>query len=328
MLQTKWLGMLAVLFGISTVSAAPLVSVEGSASCPTPAQVEAAVAPFSETPRAGRKHYRLVVSNRPVGSASLRLYRLDGTLAFERVIHSDDCESLAEAFAIIVKAHFLSLGFELPQAQVPKQSGASIDSRNTQPTQEKRSSADLAPAAKAGAPHPAPSGPDRPAAPWRVALGMAAGGRLDGPERLTAAMARVELEALAEPLVLRVGLGVDMGATTSTEPRVRRQSSEALVSAGYRWGRDWWLEQYLGVGVAMARARATQVVDRGTVTSWTPVGSLGLRGGFTDPRWGAWLDLSALALVKRDRYLVDPVGNVGLGPRWQVRALVGVQFAW
>lgn len=337
MWQRGWRLVLAVLCCSSAALAAPRVRVEVKGECPSRKDVEAALARFTEVASAGEPHFRVVVREAAGGGASLELYRPDGGRAFERSIHSDDCASLAEAFALIVRAHFLELGLELPaeDASPPSSDVESLPSTGevAPPPEARPSTAKPADATLEGRPNDA--GRDRrgtraPAAAseWRPAVGVGLGARALVPDwRITPAL-HLELEGLYGAFAARAELSADLGAESSEPHPVWRQSSELLLSGGLHLGDRTWLDVRGGVGVALGWARANELADSSPAASWTPVGLLGLRGGYGPPSFVVWLEVGGTALVKRDRYVVDPFGDVGLGPRWYLQTLLGARFGW
>lgn len=318
-----------MLLCVSSASAAPPVVVEGSSDCPTPDQVRQELASFTRRPAQAQPPFRVVVTRLRPSVASLRLFEPDGALALERSIESTDCESLAAAFAIIVKTHFLELGLEL-------ESPAQGTTDETQPPATTAAVREEEPALRKKRPGVAaadvpPSRPASPRAPagLQVAVGVGAGARVDLPDPLAAAVARLELQGKSGPFVVRLEAAADLGAASSGSRPVRRQSSDFLVSSAVRWGEWPWLELRLGAGATYARVRAVELAGADTASTVAPAGLFAARGGFgTSSGWGGWLDVGALLLLKRDRYVIDPTGAVGFGPRWQGRAALGAQIPW
>ncbi|MEN9579448.1 MAG: hypothetical protein RJA70_2457, partial [Pseudomonadota bacterium] len=110
-LVLRLLGAVAATLFAQEVAAQPLLLAEGSSLCPAPVELQGLIDQWSVRPRVDRRETWIAEVDRPdAGTARLRLRTPQGQTLLERSIGSVDCAALAQAFAIILEAHFLDLG--------------------------------------------------------------------------------------------------------------------------------------------------------------------------------------------------------------------------
>ena len=291
----------------------PAVLVQGKgATCPTADSVQREIREFTVEPRNGELHFRLEISRSENGS-QLDLYEESGERQFTRTIESQDCEALARAFALILRAHFVDLGIV---ERTP--SGAPLEVKG-------RHTAQVKPAPVANGVSRAPERPWMPR--WGMLAGIGIGGSLDLPDTSRSLAAAAHVGALA-PDGLWLGLhlhGASRVRVGQAPDTVERWSAGIEAGVSYRLGRRWWLEPGASAGVVANRVQAVDA-DAEPRVSASPTVRATLRGGRAFHGLSWWLALGCRVVLDRDRYLIEPRGAIGLGPRASLTLLVGVDF--
>lgn len=308
-----------VLLGRAALAAdpEPLLRVEGNSECPRPDQVQREVSAWSVSSAArGTPSWRAALEQPPGRAASLQLYSPQGEAVLQRTIESDDCVALAKAFAIILEAHFLDLGLVEPR-EVPATEAEPM----AQPEAEPEPAAEPAQPASAEA---------TPTGPWlRASAGIGVDVALPEPGVTAAAQLQFGI-VLAETWALLLAGQAALPREQSGDAvnsRVRSQSqtlavllSKRVTSAGP------WLETYTGPSLRLSRVEAVDIDAAGELSA-RPAWQLGLALGLPlDREWSLRLDVVGNLLLQRDRYLIEPHGVVGQGPRTVLFAALGVDF--
>jgi hypothetical protein len=255
----------------------------------------------------------LVVQVRRGADASqVRLHRPDGARLLERAIRSDDCQALAEAFAVIIEAELGGLG----------------PSRGARPDQAAllQSVDPPAPAAAVGLSAP----PTAPRLRWSVGLG---GGFAVVPDPgLAAGFGELDVSLRARSwgrLALRAAAVLQSPATqvAPTESVEWLQASFRL-EAGFRLeARRLWVEPRGGVVLALDRVTATSLPDQPSQLRLHPGVAAGIALGLPLRSGLSLRAESTFCLFPlTDSYQVDPVGEVGRSPRLTFALGMGAQL--
>jgi hypothetical protein len=324
---------LALSWGPPNAVADPLVTIATTSDCPSSNQLDTEIGQWSlPSARQDGARWHAVVDHPNASTARLRLYAQDGALALQRTIQSDDCEALAKAFAIILETHFLDLGLVLPRPVAPAadEPPAPQPQLPSEPKPQSDSKPKTPPPAKA----PAKDQVVAPTSRLRLALGLGAQWALPEPGLTGAGRGLVGLSWRSEWCV-QLGLTAVLPQTqegVASNDRVDSQAFGAVLGLARRLRADTtgqptvWLEPHLGLGARFSRLTAEEVSGEKEV-SVRVLGELGLATGLQlGPNWSPRLDVVGHLLLDRDRYIIDPHGAVGRGPRAVLFATIGGEF--
>lgn len=308
----------------ASASAAPPVLVEGDAHCPERTAVQREIRQFTVQPAPDEPHFRLEIGQLPRG-ARADLFGPDGERLFSRRIESEDCEALARAFALILRAHFVDLGMVKNEP-----AGTATDHDG-----EAEAEAEALPAS----PPPPPTTRETPPSfasaespksdSWGFRVGAGVGIGHDVPEG-GPMLAGVVQAGTVTAGGLWLGLHV-WGASPvrvgSPPDRVQRWPFGLELGASGRFFQTWFFEPGVSAGVQLTRVRAVDI-DGGARLSPVPVARAALRGGLVFSSVCPWLELSGRLLLDRDRYVVRPRRPIGLGPRATLLLVLGADMSW
>jgi len=289
------------------VLAQPKMEVHGESTCPTPEQMEPRMSDWADLVPSGDS-WRVEIGRRQ-GTPEVSLRNPAGARVLRRSIDSDDCEALAGAFAAIVQAYLIDLGVvstgekEL-EPETPALRDEPIGARPKEPVPRPKRAWVLSSGAAGGPMVSWPGGPTTGAGQLRSSIGPALGLWRMG-------------------VVAGAALPADHEATSS---RVERMQMWAQAEVGLRMGNVWWTQPGFSAGIVRSRVRAVDI--RGETQGHTTgalglciVGGLRLGGG-----WSLTGELSQRILWVRNRYIIEPDGAVGYGPRGVGQILVGAQL--
>lgn len=315
---------LGLLWNPPVATADLLVTIETTSTCPSRSELNDEISQWSLPSATGSEaRWRATLDHPRTGTARLRLYAQDGALALERSIRSDDCAALAKAFAIILETHFLDLGLVLPRK---------VDlAADETPAPELETAPKSDPKPLPEQPTQAP--PQHAAASnsqLRTALGIGAQWALPEPG-LTAAVRGLVGISWRNEWTLQLGLSAALPQSQDgigSNDRVDSQAVTATLGLARRVRVDptVWLEPHFGVGSRISRLEATQIAGENEFSARV-LGELGLATGLQlGPNWSPRLDVVGELLLDRDRYIIEPHGAVGQGPRVVFFATLGVEF--
>jgi len=309
--------------------------IEVRGACPSAAAMRRALASTITLPDArDARSWVVQVAAEPTASGSaarLALIAPDGTTSLERHIESADCEALADAFALVVYAHFLDLRVLPPDTPPPPAASRPPEQAPRQPP-------------RAGAARPrrqadrgtALAAPDRAAGagagttpPSRATVAVAGGAELGVDPVLLAAIGAVAIEVAPGvwPIAVRAR-GVLSGATDQSEAasgdriELSRIGVTLELSRRLALGPAVWIEPRAGGGAIVTRVTALDVEGQPSLTRVHPAVTLAttLAIRLAGPLWlGA--ELHAAVLPLGDRYVIDPIGEVGRSPLLLASAL-------
>lgn len=297
----------------------PLLNVEGHSECPRPDQVQREASAWSVSNAArGGPSWRAVLEQRSAGSASLQLFSPEGEEVLQRTIDSADCDALAKAFAIILEAHFLDLGLVEPREVSP---AAPEPAAKPEPEPEPEPEPD---------PEPPPVAAEATPGPW-LRAGVGLGIDVALPEPGVTAAAQLQLGVLLADnwAVLLAGQAAlpreQSGATINSRVRSQSQTLALLLSKRIPTAGPW-LEAHTGPGLRLSRVEAVDIDAAGELSA-RPAWQLGLALGLpVSSKWSLRLDVVGNLVLQRDRYLIEPHGVVGHGPRTVLFAALGADF--
>lgn len=359
-MRARWLlhccgAVLAGVFEVQGAAASPTFEVSSDGTCPTHEAVVAALHArgFFDTSTDEVGPFTLAVHSQPAG-ASLCLRAQAERCLLERSFTSQDCEALAEAIAVVVEGYFVEVDRgNRSRTWVAQDTGRSrtpiaSDSRDvgargvTRGGDLGRVETAPAPDAQAGAtPATLPTHltPPRPAADSRGLSSTAHGYLLAG---IGTAISLPEIAAspVAElgggvgfkgvPLVLDLLLNSGASQESGKPPdRVSRWASQGMMRTGVRCGHTLGLVPWIGLGLSIARLREPDLPTPKTKTTSSILVGTGveLRWPILSALFGR-AGLGCALLATRDRYRVQPDGEIGVGPRLTCLATIGLGAAF
>jgi hypothetical protein len=321
--------------------AAPHVSLQASGSCPSTGELSRAL--LERGMVLDTEGPYVVVAETTDTGANLSLGSMSGEAILVRSFQSQDCGAMAAAMAVVVEAYFVEV-----VRQEAVRSRAAFDAASVPAEAPAAVLASPPPSAKKPAltPHqPKPLVAEPEASPkvqrdegrkvdGRAFVGFGATAALPGV--FVAPM--VELGVGVEPRRLGVSFELTLASqlprTQGREPdRVRVWSSYALSRVGFPLGTRPRFRPWGAVGLLMSQARASDVPDSSSQTSWSGLVGGGLETGFTISQgWRGRLELGWVVLLTRDHYRIEPEGEVDAGPRSFLTATLGLEkdgiFGW
>jgi len=313
-------------------SAEPLAALELTGNCPSEGELATALA-ARRLPE-GAREFKVVLTEF-AGGADVTLVRLPGEPVLERRVQSGDCRALADAAAVIVEAYFVELAASAPpsgpiapgnEPSVPGAATAAATQPTAAPSTPPSTSptpANATPVATTATPRPPEATASTPSGP-RVDVTLAGGAELY-PEHGSIAAAG----QLAAGLWLTSALELEahgMLTTTTTSGsapnRVSRTERRIALRANGWLGGTPQLAPFGGFGAAFTSVEALDVPAATAEVAWSPV----LEGGFLLRQpVGSGLalggELGCHVLLTQERYLVEPDGEIGKGPRFACAAL-------
>ncbi len=312
------------------------VSVEGQ--CPDATTLGEPIAQFTRTPEDDQAAYTLQVHSSEEGRIQVVLLSPRGELEFDRTLQSRDCVAVAEAVAIILRAHFVELGMHLPEPAVGRGDSPAEDDKSavedgstSRPPVAQPEAPPPAPPAPARAPGTSPQGPEGAAVTeadstrWELGAGM--GALLELPEITPTPSLRLEVGRVVARRTLRASFVGALPTRRGDSPAdVSRLPLSVAVNLGWRFGTGWLLEPHAGVGAQLALVEGVSVGNPSLTASWSPTLCAGARVEWPTAPLTPWVDVGGITLLRRDRYVVDPLGAVGLGPRAYLGVSVGASL--
>lgn len=339
--------------------ASPTFAVSSDGTCPTQEAVVAALHArgFSGATRAEVRTFTLAVHSQPAG-ASLCLRAQAESCLLERSFASQDCEALAEAIAVVVEGYFVQVERgdgqhnwvtqDAEHSRTPLASDSTDDAAGGVARGGELGRVEQTPA------RDAPTGATPPISPIaKKELAKAAfstntasaaapdPSTIHGYSLLAGIGTTVTLPELAASPVAELGGGIgfkrvplvfDLLLSTSASQesgkppdRVTRWPSQGLIRIGVPWGHTLGLLPWLGIGLSIARLREPDLpVPKTKTTSSLLVGTgVELRWVVTNALFGR-AGLGCALLATRDRYRVQPDGEIGVGPRTTCSATIGL----
>ncbi len=343
--------------------ATPVFSVLAQGSCPSKAELAAALATKADNPTGPKdpSQFSVVTRSEPSG-AVLFLIRGDGEQVLERHFASSDCRALADAMAVVIEAYFVEVGVlqrRRERERAREEGERESEGRSAAPVRaepanltEPSSSAGAAilvdRTSNAGA-IPAP----KPAKemPTRATTGLLVKGRvilIPGPPPEYSARAFVGLgpalalpqpsmapevelgggiEAATLPLSAELALTTSWGTFGTRPDRVWRWANHGLLRIGVPWGRRLRYRPWVGLGVMVARAQGQDLPDNPLRTTAAPLAAAGFETAWPMARgWFARLNVGCVLVTIREVYRVEPEGEIGRGPRVACTSTLGI--AW
>jgi hypothetical protein len=295
------------------------IAVDVSGACPAPSVLERALSnALDVTASAG---WALSVW-REGGTTHLTLRAPDGAVAQRRAIIDSDCQAVARATALIVRRHLS--GLELPANR--------RDADGTPPATG-RSDDDGAAAGSASDPNDRSEStePSERRFPLSTSLALSGGIALAFEPSAAAGALQLGLSVRTGPLFVRASV-------LWTSPRTRTEAGETVrlrhwrpaLAVGLRWDQNrWTVRPYLGAGLAVIHAQAANFDSGAADRRLLPTVDAGLAVRFRvrSPLF-VGLEGAASVLPLRERYLVEPAGEVARSPRADARLLAGAGLEW
>lgn len=308
-----------------------VATLELTGNCPSEAELATALA-ARRLPE-GAREFKVVLAEHS-GGADVTLVHLPDETVLVRRVQSGDCRALADAAAVIVEAYFVELAAQAQQPAATPQGNGPLG-------------AAAPPAAHPGAAPPAASSPPAPpvarpvaatAAPRsteaaasttkgpRIELALAGGAELYPQHGTVAAAGQLGLGLWLTPTLELDAHGTLTTSTTSGSipDRVSRTERRAAVRATGWLGGMPQLAVFGGFGAAFTSVEALDIPGASTKVAWSPV----LEGGFVLRQpIGSGLalggELGCHVLLTQERYVVEPDGDIGKGPRFACALLAG-----
>jgi hypothetical protein len=248
-----------------------------------------------------------VAVHRVDGSSRLDLRRADGSDALDREIASEDCAALADAFAVIVEAHFVELHL-LPAKKIIVAAAPPPDVEVARP-----------------APPPEPVG---------LSLALAGGVAVDADPADAAAAAEID-STLALPRLRGAVLRLAWHATsvttqTSRTDHIERWTTGVRAGLAWRWQRrSFFLQPGAALALLFAHVAATDLAGQPSVVRLHPGADFSLVAGVPiGGRFSLRAEIATTVFPSADRYLIDPIGEVGSSPRVTTMVGLGLQADW
>jgi hypothetical protein len=300
----------------SGARAQPRVHFDVHGDCPSGQDVASAFGAQVLSAASEQGVWRVEVRGSAEGAA-LTLHAPEGAVVSTRTIESNDCNALAQAFALIVLAHFVELRLiDAPVAEpVPE----------PEPTR----AAPVAAAEPAGTAQQLATAPDR-----ALGLGVALGAGLGLGVAPSSAAPALDLSLGLGPRDAgwRARLAAQLTATVrheSTTDRIEHWRTGARLELGgrLRLTPAVWGEAAAGGGVTLARVTALDLPEQPATTRLWPALSASLALGVElGPAWSLRWATAAQLYPRTDRYRVEPEGVVAKSPKADVMTTLGLQF--
>lgn len=245
-----------------------------------------------------------VAVHRTGGSSRLDLRRADGSDALDREIASEDCAALADAFAVIVEAHFVELNLLPAKREPPPEPAVEIV-------------------------RPAPP-------PESIGLSLALAGAVAVDAAPTDAAVAAEIDSmLALPRLRGVRLRLALHATSVTTQQsptdhIERWTTGLRVGGGWRFERHgWFLQPGVALALLFAHVTALDLAGQPSIVRLHPGADFSLVAGVPiGGRFSLRAEIATTLFPSADRYLIDPVGEVGSSPRVTSMVGLGLQADW
>lgn len=299
----------AVLWAIPAAGQ-PRVSVEGASDCPTKDQVANGFDDLAIVQPNGTS-WRIEVE-RDGHNALLRVWSPQGEQVAVRSIDSHDCSALAGAFVAIAQAAMIRLGV-LPSHGITPVASA------PKPVPEQ-------------APIPVPTTtrpvPPDPRHSWALSPLVEGGLSLGWPNGPTAAAGQLRVDVGLDRSPWRTGIaigGTVPAAHQDPPDRVRRSQVWSVVNLGMRWGDGFWIHPAVFAGLQVSRVRALDIDGETRRLTRGTTGASVLVGHRLGKSWSLVADFTQTIVLVRDRYVIEPDGVVGQGPRGYTRVMLGAQ---
>ena len=233
-----------------------------------------------------------------------------GGVATRRVLQSDDCPAVAEAFGFIVRLHFVELEM-LPAGAASAELPALLpDLPNVV--------SETGEVAVVGGPEQTGAA-DTPDVhqPSLFSVGVRAGPSLAADPKLIAIAGSLDLNVrLAGPVRLQLVVGGVTSTNQERASRIRTYSLNGQLGAVLRLDQTWgFVQPGLGAGLVLTRVTARELEGRPTRTRYYP----SITGSFTVGLCIAGpvsfvADLGIVLLPSGDSYVIEPLGVVGQSP--------------
>ena len=296
--------------------AAPSLRVVANGDCPTRAQMQSSL---SARGFGFNENGVVVIAEPDTQGLTVRLMQADGTLALERHFASQDCQALAQAVAVVLEAHFLEVNQPPDAVARETHSAAGFVGFAPAPTR-----VPLPPP-----PGPSSSGDRRRTHDSIVASGSVAfGAAFTIPEPGLSPLGEIAggvdwaRTGFSTQLVL---FGSPPSTSGQAPDRVRRWNGWGMARMSFHGVLDGVVRPWVGLGLEFAQMRALDVAGAHAQSSL----SAALGGGLTvvwpwSKVWAGQVDVNCLLLATRDAYVVEPDGQIGLGPRAVCSTLIGI----
>ena len=315
-------------------NAEPLAAVELTGNCPSEAEIGAALSTRRLPPEASG--FRLLLVEVP-GGADITLSRGSSETVLERRILSNDCHALGDAAALITEAYFIELKAQAMGEPAVTAAGKAAEAGSPEPAPGP-TPAPAPPPEKLAPPPTTPrqEGPSRadaatpPAgAVMRFGIALAGGAELYPEEGNVAAVGQLGLGLWLTRALELEAHGVLASSTTigTTPNRVSRVERRAALRALGWMGGAPSLAAWGGFGLAFTSVKALDVAVGPTEVAGSPL----VEGGFalrqpvgSGIALGA--ELGCHVLLTREQYVVEPDGQIGVGPRFACALLAGATW--
>lgn len=309
----------AVLFSPAAFSAPPTIESQISGTCPSAEQTRAALdtALTADLGASEQGTYRLLVRHISADKVEVKLLTEPQTVVIERILESRDCESLAEAIAIVVRAHFLELGIQQREEEKRLEAAATQRSEDAEsPSVSKETTPAKVQSLKE----------DRNPSSWFLFGG--AGGALLLPGANPATEGSVGVGLSWTHLRARAwGHSALPYRTGSGQDEIRRIPAGLLVGLSYSTTGKLGLEGGLAAGLGVAWLAPTSTSDPRRAVAASPEVMADLKCALAyAPRVRPWLGTSVRYSVIREEYEISPRGVVGRGPSLMAILSLGVDW--
>ncbi len=300
----RWLSAVGIAAAVAGPATAEPMRVEVAGTCPTRDQVDAALA----TEGLDADDWRVRVDS--TGDAARLTVEGPAGVADERVIASDDCAAIAEAFAVIA--------------------AGIVDAATTRPPPPTSSPPPPSPPPP---PPPSPSPPpppppSPPPSPLRGWLGATTG--VDLATTASASFAQLDAGfALRGPWHARAALAFDARNVPDAPMTVEMSEVTARAEAGARWRANrLWLRSSAGIGAAVVDVRTPELAGSPRVRRLHPLVTGALAGGIdVFSRISVRAEVGATLRPVVDRYLSATAGELARSPRMGVSVGFGLEWA-
>ena len=307
--------------------------------CPTAQELGAALRDVGVGLGSGRDVRWIVeVTARRGEALTISLRRAGQQMSWKRSLRNSDCAVLAKAAAIILHAHFVSLGIALPTSATARRPSKARTSDAPAQPRSSRQAGRTAVAASAPSVPRKRRDPTRESAaprPWRAQLsvGLSGGINLAVDPQLTSAIAQLDvgIRPFRFPLSARLVFNASSPTTQENlgeEVRIQQLALRLDLLLPLRFG-ALHLTPTAGVGAELLRVWAKDLVPDETHLRVHPLLALGVGLGYQLGRsFVLRLEATFQLTPSSDNYLIGPVGRVARSPKASGLLTLGLLFAY